>query len=227
MQGSLPGPGLTGLIRAMLRRDRRLGLSRPETNDTPAGVVQIETFDNQYQATSVLALLQPAVAQVELPTMDGASMDALLITTRFFPAPSRSTDVSKAPPASMAALIGGHPSLLSNFALRIDGIDCSRVARVELPTITVQRPGAPPTFTPVVVHISQSYAAPFQQWLTASGTKNATLTILAPDMATPLYVVKLGGLRIQTIANATEAGSQAIQRSVITMSVAGMDVGAP
>lgn len=220
-----PGRGLTSLIRGMLHTQRFATLSAGE-RPASGGTFEIDSYDSNNQPVSALTVLQPSIQQVELPVMDAGSKTAFTIGVSFFPAASRSSPLPK---AAGEKLVAPDPHLvLSDFALTIDGIDCSRVVRVQLPTATASRPGALPTFTPLVLEVSTNYAAPFQQWLTANGPKNGVLTVLAPDLRTPVYVVKLNGLRIQTIGTtSTPAGMNAVQRSVVTMSVAGMDVGVP
>lgn len=132
---------------------------------------------------------------------------------------------------------GARASPASSFRLTIDGIDCSRVAKVGSIAITflagggleraaLRKRASTATYSPLVVSVEPRYVPPFQQWLAQGGVKNGSLTFFTSDFSTPILIVNFSGLHVQSIANDVTANSQNLPRSMITMSFTGLSISA-
>lgn len=90
--------------------------------------------------------------------------------------------------------------------------------------VSVVQTGRPGGGVNAQVSVDPRYAPPFQQWLAHGGLKDGSLTFFTPDFKTPVLIVKLSGLHIQSIADDVTANSQNIPRSTITMSFTGLSI---
>ena len=149
------------------------------------------------------------ITEIKIPALDAASKDAgfLKVTWR----PEHAADGSAK--GTFAFASKQKPWTEASFRLEIDGLDCTKVARIEEITITQAvlevRDGESrfPTltagdvdFSDLVVTIAASGLSTWQQWFddfvvkgnsTSSNEKNGTLTFLTSDLKTELGVLQL------------------------------------
>jgi hypothetical protein len=200
----LPDAALSGLVNGALT-----GLPRRVS-------AEIQTLDYDYKPRSSALLQNVRVKEVDFPTFDSRSKDGTVFAFTLFPtrsAPGRSTldtnryeKTLRKQPAPMA----------SNFRLQIDGVDCTSVGAVKLPP-AVSSGGRLRLQGAMTVTVSSTTISAFRQWLASPAAKNGTLTLLTPDLKTPIYVISLVGLRIQSMSSGTSSQSAQIAISGIRL----------
>jgi hypothetical protein len=158
------------------------------------------------------------VTEFSLPALDAASRERGQMTLRLVP--------EKATWRKGSGLVVQIPVtpqktwITSNFRLRIDGLDCTRVQHIE--RLTFLRPAASPLSVPdLVVTLSDASAADWQSWhedFVIGGNngpaqeKSGTLELLTPDLASALMTLTFAGLGIHRLQPVPAASSDAIAR---------------
>lgn len=177
---------------------------------------------------------QALITEIGLPALDAADKDAAQMTVKIAPEVTRRVKGS-----GQAVLVCGGTKiqkkwLSSNFRLTIDGLDCTKVNKVEALTIkqkVVENPVGEERdpgreqrtvdFPNLVVTLAESAAESFFDWHenfvikgnnSSEEEKNGKLEYLAPNLSDVLFTLEFHNLGIFKLAAETvEAGDQ-IQR---------------
>jgi hypothetical protein len=191
------------------------------------GVLQVAVGGVVRSSAEFLSILPQ---ELDLPVLDAASKDLLVWSLRFSAPTARLTTPSgkiHKPPTSKPV-----SALASNFRVAIDGIDTSRVSKVEAITLK-QRAGASskevrqptkgngPLVSNLVIHIATGFEQPFRTWMTTAAkvAKNGSITFLKPNLATPWGTLTFRGLTIAKIEAVSTSTSDRIQKTRIEMAV--------
>ncbi len=154
------------------------------------------------------------VTEFSLPALDGASRERGQMTLRLVP--EKATRHKGSGQVVQIPVTPQKTWIISNFRLRIDGLDCTRVAHIE--RLTFLRPAAGPlSVSDLVVTLSEASTADWQNWhedFVIGGNngpaqeKSGTLELLTPDMASALMTLSFAGLgihRLQPVPAASDA----------------------
>jgi len=190
--------------------------------------------DFNLQAKSVREFVNGLITETTIPAMDASSKDAAFMTVKFAPEFVRNKNGSgkvdqPVPPAQKKWLP-------SNFRLEIDGLDCTRVNKIDAFTVKlsvvsnstgelseVEVEPAHVEFPNLVITFAESSAASWQKWFETfvvqsnngdEQEKSGTLTFLAPDLKSELGKVSffhLGIFKLDDDASEDASGS-VIQR---------------
>jgi hypothetical protein len=173
----------------------------------------IVTATDTHTATARLAFTGALVSEIGFPALDASSKDAARFFVRLSP---HATHAVPLPPSAAARQLSPGPAnpkpwLASNFRLRIDGLDCSSVTRVEALTITRKEP-ATMEIPNLVITLPESHAHSWKRWHEAfvikgnngdEAEKTGTLEYLAPDMKEVLF-----SLSFKMKPNKVESGAE-------------------
>jgi len=186
-------------------------------------------LDRESTEASRSTFPEALITEVGFPALDADSKDDAYLSVHFGSAATQKTVAGKYP-------IGTRKQkswLCSNFRLRIDGLDTSRVASIDSFTwkcsVAVDEARRRPVRVPgkleipnLVFSVPETDAAPVQEWLRqlvaagADGDKyerNADVVFLAPDNRTVFATVSFGGVGVFKVSpEKVEAGSEAIRR---------------
>jgi hypothetical protein len=171
------------------------------------------------------------IAETSFPAFDAASKSPGRLTVRITPA-SVQPDVD--PGTKLQSTIGKGISklwLAQNFRLAIDGLDCTRVARIEpfsirRPVETVQRGRGRPTLQPgpidfpnLRITLAAISAESWWDWHASfvvggsnadSDERKGTISLLAPNLSTELARIELAGLGIFGLSTDPPADSPSL-----------------
>ncbi len=174
---------------------------------------------------SAAAFLSVLPQQVDLPALDATSKESLKWTVRFSaPTVGLTTPTNKV----QGPISRRSPALADNFRVAIDGIDTSRVFKVEAMTIKPPTSGGvgPERQTNVavsnlVLYISVGFEQPFRLWMANSPTqvKSGSLTFLKPNLQAPWGTLALHGLVIKKVETVSTAASGSIPKARVEMTV--------
>lgn len=145
------------------------------------------------------------VTEFSLPALDVANKERGQMTLRLVP--EKATRRKGSGKDFRGTLTRQEPWIISNFRLRIDGLDCTRVQHIE--RLTFLRPAAGPLSVPdLVVTFSEASATAWRNWHEdfviggnngAAHEKSGTLELLTPDSAAALMTLTLTGLGIHRL----------------------------
>jgi hypothetical protein len=195
----------------------------------------IVEYDYNYKEASRLNFFNGLVTEIGFPALDAASKDAAYMTVKFTP---ERTAHEKGGGGSFAGKYGGSVQkkwLPSNFRLKILGLDCTRVNKIDAITVRqkivknaigeVRDYQVEPAYIDVpnlVVTMAESHAQTFYDWhedFVIKGNngqdreKSGTLEYLAPDLKEVLFTLSFSSLGIFRLArDKSEAGSENIRR---------------
>lgn len=174
--------------------------------------------DQANRERSRLEFSEAVVTEFTLPELDGASRELGELMLRLAPGKTTSVKGSNQPVA--VAQNQDRPWHLSNFRLRIDGLDCSRVRRIDRMSFTKPNESSSLTVPDLVVTLSAASAEGWEKWhedFVIRGDngpgkeKTGTLELLAPNMSTVLMTVTFAGLGISRLQRvAVVSGTDAI-----------------
>jgi hypothetical protein len=94
----------------------------------------IVVADANFKALRRLEFTNAQIGEVVFPALDGASKEAAFVDVMLVPEQAR-WSAAKGEPISQEKVLATKGALLSNFELAIDGVDCTRVQRIEPLTI--------------------------------------------------------------------------------------------
>jgi phage tail-like protein len=194
----------------------------------------IDTVDFQGKTVGLLQFQDALLTEVGMPALDAASKDAAKMTLKFSPEVTRrSSGGGGTVPADFSKV--QKTWLTSNFRLEIDGLDTSKVNKVEALTIkqkVVENPvGEGRDVRPelggieypnLVIELPDSSSTSFFAWhedFVIKGNdrqdkgKTGVLRYLSPDLKTDLFTLKFSGLGIfKCTPEKSEAGAETIRR---------------
>ncbi|HLW53149.1 MAG TPA: phage tail protein [Candidatus Angelobacter sp.] len=199
----------------------------------------IVAYDYDYKEQSRTEFTGALISEVTLPALDAASKDAAKMTIKITPEFTRMTTQAKGAPSTMPVARAAQKKWLpSNFKLTINGLDCTRVSKIDAITVKAQAqaqqgfPGlikGPQSLTDkprLIVTMPEADEGSLVAWrkVSASGNlafarKNGELEFLAPDLHEALFAVMFRGLTIANVVpDATAANSENIRRVKAEMS---------
>lgn len=178
---------------------------------------------------------QALLTEIGFPTADAAAKDSAFMTVKWSPEVTRRVKGSGQAVMSCGAGKLQKKWLPANFRLTIDGLDCTKVSKVD--AITIKRKvsesqigdqrdiGREPgklEFPNLVVTLAESSAQSFFDWFEefvikgnngSEGEKDGKLEYLAPNLADVLFTINFQSLGIFRLAQENaEAGSDQILR---------------
>ncbi len=197
----------------------------------------IVACDYNYKETSRLNFFNALITEIGFPALDAAAKDAAKMTIKFAPEYTRrqtSTGSSLNPQFSMDQAIQ-KKWLPSNFRLKIDGLDCTRVNKIEAITVKqkvvenavgeLRENEKEPAYLEIpnlVVTLAESHSKEFYDWhenFVIKGNnsqdqeKNGTLEFLTPNLQEVLFTLDFRRLGIFKLApEKVEAGNENIRR---------------
>lgn len=174
--------------------------------------------DSTFTVRSERSFTGAFISETAFPALDAASKSPGRLTVRITPA---AIQPDTAPGTKLQSTVGKGLSklwMLPNFKLAIDGLDCTKVARIE--PFAVRRPiervqsggGGIPKLQPgridfpnLRISLSASSAESWWDWHESfvvggsnadSDQKAGSISLLAPNLSTELARIELGGLGI-------------------------------
>jgi hypothetical protein len=164
--------------------------------------------------------VKAVVAETTIPKLDGSSHETVQFTVNL--APELTRDVT--PPATLPPHGPGNPITLisSNFRLRIDGLDCTKVSKIDSFTVTQSATSAlkfPNLRIELATASAESWRAWFRSFVTAGNSssaneKSGSLSFLAPNLASVLATVSFHNLGIFRLEKAPADPSGAVSHLV-------------
>ncbi len=182
----LPSHPLTEFIESALS-------GRPRSVDAA-----IYEMDYEHKVKSEIDLHGARIQEVDFPQAFAASREVAKFAVKLFPAPGGTHPGT----GQRKMQTDNNPQkkfLLADFLLQIPGVDCRWVSKVSIPPAVASAKGALIVQGTLSVRVASNHAADFATWLASPNPRYGTLTFLAPDLKTPLAVVRLAGMRIQSI----------------------------
>ena len=198
----------------------------------------IVTADYNYKEHSRLTFTNALITEVGFPALDASSKDAATMTIKFAPEYTRQTFAPDGPSISGKYDIKPEVQkkwLASNFRLKIDGLDCTRVNKVEAITVkqkVVENPvGEPRDYEKepahleipnLVITLAESHAKEFFDWhedFVIKGNngqdkeKGGSLEFLTPNLSETLFTITFENLGIFKLTpEKVESGSENLRR---------------
>jgi hypothetical protein len=180
------------------------------------------SVDATNQARSELVFEHATIAAATIPAMDGTSKSPCHLALRLDPAETR-----RRPTSGPVAELGPKPKKLwlpANFRFEIDGLDTTRVSKVEPLTIASGEKGTvdfPDVRALLAESGSQTWFAWHEEFVLEGkndelNEKSGSLVFLSPDLQTELGRVTLSGLGIYRLTpeRAREQTAAQIRRLV-------------
>ncbi len=194
----------------------------------------VVTLDARNQATSQQDFFNVLLTETTIPALDASSHDDGYLTIKFAPEYTRSVK----PSGKVAAPAKGSVQkrwLVSNFRLEIDGLDCSRVSKIDSFTIKqkavtddigdardYQREPGKLEFPNLKISLAEIAAKSWIDWhedFVIKGNnadaqeKSGALVFLAPNLGVELARIRFFNLGIFKLTpDKAEAGSEQIRR---------------
>jgi hypothetical protein len=182
------------------------------------GAVRVLDFHGREQVRTEFT--KALVTEFSLPALDGASRERGQMTLRLVP--EKATRRTGSGQVVQVPVTPQRPWLISNFRLRVDGLDCTRVPHIE--RLAFVRPASGLLSVPdLVVTVSEASAAEWRNWhedFVIAGDngpaqeKSGTLELLTPDLASALMTLTFAGLgihRLQLVPATSEAISPRVR----------------
>jgi phage tail-like protein len=191
-------------------------------------------LDNNNKIMRQDEYINALISEVSFSACDAASKDACKMSVKLAPEYTR---FKKGSGKLTVPVVKGHQKiwLASNFRLEIDGLDCTRVNKVEAfsvkQTVVQDQVGeqrdfpkevARVEFPNLVVSLAESHAQTWQDWFDdfvvkgnngQENEKNGSLTFLAPDLKTTLATINFFNLGIFRLTpDKVEARNEQIRR---------------
>jgi hypothetical protein len=190
----------------------------------------ITAYDTSMNAQSSREFVNALISETTIPACDGASKEPGYLTIKLAPELTRSGKAAgKAATAGKAADKAWIPA---NFKLELDGLDCTRVSKVDAFTVKTpissdrvgkernyEKTPSAPEFGSLSVTMSAAQADSWQRWhedsvIKGNATeKNGTLTLLAPNRTDALLTIKLFNVGIYALRSPKpDANAESIAR---------------
>jgi len=185
----------------------------------------ILTADFAFKEIARRSFTSALITEITVPKLDAASKDPALMTVTLSPESTRRQKGSgnKLTPCAMGK--AQKKWLASNFRLTIDGLDCTKVSKVDAITIkqkvTEREPGKL-EIPNLAITLAESSAQSFYDWHEdfvingnngSESEKNGMLEYLTPNLGQALFTINFQHLGIFRLApEKAEAGSDQIRR---------------
>jgi hypothetical protein len=168
-----------------------------------SGVVRTLDLDGREQVRTEFT--KALVTEFSLPALDAASRERGQMMLRLVP--EKTTRRPGSGQVLQIPVTPQTPWVISNFRLRIDGLDCTRVPQIE--RLSFFRPASGLLSVPdVVVAVSEASAADWRNWhedFVIAGNngpaqeKSGTLELLTPNLASALMTLSFAGIGIHRL----------------------------
>jgi hypothetical protein len=180
----------------------------------------VVAHDFNYQARSRREFFSALITEVGFPACDAVSKDPSYLTVKFAPEYTRYAKAS----GKIAATVSKTQKvwLPSNFRLTIDGLDCSRVTKIDGFSVTQRNNGIEASgleFPNLTVWLPEALAETWLAWhenFVVNGAnsddqeKSGTLEFLAPDLKETLLTISFGNVGIFNLnVSGAASGDQA------------------
>jgi len=201
------------------------------------------TADYNYKEHSRLTWTFGLISEIGFPALDASSKDAAKMSIKVHPEYTRTTTTSGGPSVSGKYAINPAVQkkwLPANFRLKIDGLDCTRVNKIEAIVVKqkiidnavgelrdYESEPAHLEIPNLVVTLAESHSKEFYDWhedFVIKGNngddkeKGGTLEYLTPNLAEVLFTLTFKHLGIFKLTpEKVEAGSENIRRSKAEM----------
>lgn len=200
------------------------------------------TADYNYTAESRLTFQDGLIREVGFPALDASSKDAAALTVKIAPELTRrEVTTGGVGNGGVGAKGAGQQKqwLCSNFRVRLDGLDCSRVNRIEplvATTVVVENPvgelrdyqkePAHLDVPDLVVTLAESSAKDFYTWHEnfvikgksgEDNEKSGTLELLAPNVQDVLFTLSFSGVGIYKLGPQRADTGETIRRVTASM----------
>ncbi len=188
----------------------------------------IVVTDMNLQARSGREFYHALISEVTIPALDAAAKDAAFFTLKLSPEYTREVKAAGklvAPKSDVQKRF-----LPSNFRLEIDGLDCTRVSKIDSFTVKqtvtadvtgavrdIQQQPGPPDFPNLRVTLAEAGADSWVAWFEDfvikgdnddSNEKGGRIVFLSPDRQHELGRIELHNLGIFALHHQTGAGDQ-------------------
>jgi hypothetical protein len=194
------------------------------------------SVDASLRAKGHLVFERAVIDATLFPTVDAAVGDLGRFAVTIQPARTTFAPGSGQPVHGLLPKEASHSWRESNFRLQIEGLDCTRVSKVEAAEITSSAEVI--DFPDVRITLAEAGSERWSAWRDefvekeendAEHEKTGTLTFLGPDMKTELGSVKLSGLGIYRLAPETtsEESRRTIKRLVAELYCQRMELSVP
>ena len=185
------------------------------------------SVDYKLDAKSEREFVDAVLLETRLPRLDSAAKERGFVSLTLAPELTKTKKGSGKVEAAAAAKT--KQWLLSNFRLQIDGLDCTKVSKIEPIAVRREQPSSsgdpfdfssesgPLQFSDLAVTFSEVTAKSWLDWhddFVVKGNnddsqeRTGTILLLMPDLKTELARVKLFGLGIYRIAPETDGTAQ-------------------
>ena len=152
--------------------------------------------------TRARAFHQALITEVTIPACDASSKDSGGLGLTF--AAQTATDMVRTGTVTAPAPSSQKTWLRSNFRLAIDGLDCTKVSKIDAITMTATPnvDGSPTfDFPNLVITFAAASLSSWKTWFDAfivsgTGEKFGTLTLLSPNFSTELAVLRFNNVGI-------------------------------
>lgn len=193
--------------------------------------------DYNYKVHSRMEFFNALITEIGFPACDAGSKDPAKMTIKFAPESTRMTlaNAGSAYQGSLKVQAAQKKWLPSNFRLKIDGLDCAQVRKIEgitakLPSSAIQvgaaRLGSNTTALPSVSNliVSAPESREFYQWYEDSvirgntsqvQAKRGMLDYLAPDLRESIFSLSFSNLRILKLVPSPVQASNVSARLVM------------
>lgn len=205
----------------------------------------VVTCDFNFNEVARLAWSSAAITEVGFPACDAASKDAAKMTVKFAPEMTRFVPKQGARFGPNVKLAKEGRWLPANFRLQIDGLDCSRINKIEaISAKTVygaaqsrslpgQASGRPqPRISNLIATLPEAYSEGFYKWYRAfvvegqqgaQGEKTGKLEYLTPDLQAALFGLTFPHLGIlKWTPSVMAAGVAAVRQVQVEMYCGGL-----
>jgi phage tail-like protein len=194
----------------------------------------VVTADYNYKEISRMTFFHALISEIGFPALDASSKDAAKMTIKIMPETTRMKTGSGKQLGKVEAKIQ-KKWLPSNFRLKIDGLDCTRVNKIDAIVVRqkiidnpvgelrdYQKEPAHLEIPNLVVTLAESHADTWYKWHEdfvingdngADKEKNGTLEYLTPDLKESLFTITFSHAGIFKLdLEKPEAGVDTIRR---------------
>jgi hypothetical protein len=197
----------------------------------------LATGDFNYKQRSLITFADALLTSITVPKLDGSSKDSGFFDIEFLPGQVR---VSKGDGSDIRSASGTRqqPWLCANFRFQLGKLPCARVASIDSFTWTctpaaspVFQPSSGPTITVPDLRLSIS-AADYDDWADAAhrwfvdgqhlagDEMQGLITLLTPDLQTPLGTIALSNVGFRRFAQLpSTGGNDALYRFTVDLYV--------
>jgi len=192
----------------------------------------IVTADYKGTARSRQDFFQGLISEIGFPACDASSKDPAYITLKISPEYTRAASTNGKNASSAGPTVKAAQLLTRNFRLTIDGLDCTRISKIDAIVVTqkvtvetigelrdYQREPGALEISNLAINVADDPKNGFSDWFDEfvikgnnSVAKNGTLEYLGSNLKDPVFTLTLNNLGIFKLARPRmEAGSDKVR----------------